>query len=105
MTVVNVNYRLSPEYKPPHGVYDAYAALKYVIHNASILGIDSGNVGIMGEEGGALVAAGVGMLLGSRFESYMVKFQMLLCPQIGDLYMRGEPLANLNEVEKANLAW
>jgi acetyl esterase len=72
--VVSVKYRLAPEAKAPSGVYDAYAATKWVIQNAESLGINAKKIGIFGDEAGAMIAAGVGMMLAEKGESHLVRF-------------------------------
>jgi len=73
-TIVNVDYRLAPEHKAPAGIYDAYAAVKWVIANAAELGIDAKRIAIMGESGGAYICAGVAMELAKGDEAGLVRF-------------------------------
>jgi len=89
-TIISVNYRLAPETKMPAMLYDAYAALKWILDesNATALKIDTSRVALLGDSGGGYVATGVGMLLGERGEGNLVKFMMPQIPMVGDLYVR-----------------
>merc|ERR1719198_1346791 len=79
-TVINVDYRLSPETKQPGGVYDAYAALKWVIANEEKLSIDKNHIAIMGDSGGGYITGAVALVLADKDEGGLIKFQF---PQIG----------------------
>jgi len=74
MVVINVDYRLAPEYKAPLGVLDSYAALKFAVQNADALGIDKSRIGIFGDSGGGYICTGVGMILAQTNESHLVRF-------------------------------
>jgi len=76
-TVINVGYRLAPEARSPSGIFDGYAALKWIIANANTLGIDKGKVGMLGDSSGAWIASGVGMLMAERNEGKLLKFNLL----------------------------
>ena len=82
-----MDYRLAPENKAPAALYDGYAAVKWVVANAETLKIDTNHLCIMGESGGAWVVGGTSILLAERDESHLVKFQALLIPQVGNMYV------------------
>jgi len=63
LTVINCCYRLAPEAKAPKGINDGYAATKWVIENAEMLGVDPKRIAIGGESGGGYITAGVAMRL------------------------------------------
>jgi len=44
---------------------------------------------------------GVGRKLAQEGESHLVKFMLLMIPQIGDMYVRGEPESYFTPVELA----
>ena len=84
MVVFNVDYRLAPEAKCPENIEDFYSALKYVLANASTLGVDAGRVGIWGESGGGYLTAGLCVLLAQRDESHLVKLAVPVIPMLTD---------------------
>lgn len=58
MMVVSVEYRLSPEYKAPAPIEDAYTALVWLDENGASIGADSSRIAITGlSAGGGIVAA------------------------------------------------
>ena len=73
-TIINVDYRLAPEFKAPCGINDGYAALKWVLRHAEELGIDGDRVGVMGESGGGYITGGVAMRLAEGGEGHLVRF-------------------------------
>ena len=50
--VIDVDYRLAPEFPFPTQIWDAWAALKWVFANAASLGIDESRVSIGGLSAG-----------------------------------------------------
>lgn len=81
--IVDVDYRLAPEYPYPHGVNDCYAGLKWVMEHSGELGVDHSMVGLYGESaGGGLVAATA--LKARDFGGPPVKFQAMIAPMLDD---------------------
>jgi acetyl esterase len=77
--VVNVDYRLAPEYKFPIPVYDAYTALIWVSENAvSINGIAS-NIVVGGDSAGGNLAAVVSQIARDQ-NGPAISGQVLLYP-------------------------
>lgn len=86
VTVINVNYRLTPEAPAPKGIFDGYAALKDVLKNCEKYGVDPKRVAIFGESGGAYITAGVSLLLAEKDEGRLVRFQMQQIPMVDDFF-------------------
>lgn len=63
--VVNVDYRLAPEFPFPHQLEDAYAGLCWLVDNAGTLDIEP-PVSVMGASSGANLAAAVSLLARDR---------------------------------------
>ncbi len=80
---VGVDYRLAPENPFPDGVEDCYAALQWVVANASDLKIDPAKVAIGGGSAGGNLTAAVTLMARDR-GGPQVAFQMLFYPVIDD---------------------
>ncbi|CAN8098266.1 unnamed protein product [Discula destructiva] len=79
--VVNVDYRLSPEYPHPTPVMDSFDALKWVVSHASKLGIDAARLAVGGfSAGGCLAAALAIMVRDDPARLPPLKLQLLVVP-------------------------
>jgi acetyl esterase/lipase len=80
--VLNVDYRLAPEYSHPVPLTDCWAALKWAVTSSKELGIDSSRISVGGGSAGGQLAAVVSLL--ARDEPGMPKLvmQLLLVPCI-----------------------
>lgn len=84
-TVFSVDYRLAPEHPFPAGPNDCYAALSWVMNDASALGIDRTKVVLGGASAGGGMAAGVALMNRDR-DKFQLKLQLLLYPMIDNLH-------------------
>ena len=80
---VGVDYRLAPENPFPAGVEDCYAALQWVVDNATDLKIDPAKITIGGGSAGGNLTAAVALMARDR-GGPEVAFQMLFYPVIDD---------------------
>ncbi|XP_054857540.1 arylacetamide deacetylase-like 4 [Eublepharis macularius] len=78
--VVNIGYRLSPEYRPPIQIQDCFTAIIYFLKNAKDYGVDPNSIVIGGDSSGATLAAGICQDLVSRTDLPRPRAQILLYP-------------------------
>ena len=81
--VLSVDYRLSPENRPPAAVEDGFLAYRWVINEAQALGLDARRVGIAGASGGGGIAAALALMIRDR-NAPSPLFQSLLYPMLDD---------------------
>jgi acetyl esterase len=60
--VIAVDYRLAPEHPFPAAVHDALAALGWAREQGSMLGVDAGRVGFVGDSAGATIACSAALV-------------------------------------------
>ena len=96
VVVFNVDYRLAPETKCPNNVKDFYAAIKYVVKNASSLGVDPTKIAIAGHSGGGYICFGAMVMMAQKDETELVKLAMPGIPMVSD-YAFSDPLGMTKE--------
>jgi acetyl esterase len=104
--VVAVDYRLAPEHKFPAAVVDAFAALRFVAHEAGSLRIDPARLAVGGDSAGGNLATVVALL--ARDSAFAgLRFQVLLYPAT-DFQGQYESQARLADgylLTRANQDW
>lgn len=78
--VVDVGYRLAPEYRYPTPILDSWQAYEYVAKNAQSLGIDSAKLAVGGFSAGGHIAAVVSQLARDKKVATRPCFQLLVIP-------------------------
>jgi acetyl esterase len=64
LVIAALDYRLAPEHRYPAALEDVYQAYRWLIDNATDLGVDTGRgIALVGESSGATLAAGLSLLL------------------------------------------
>jgi acetyl esterase len=90
--VASVEYRLAPETSFPAAPEDCYAATKWLVENASPLGVDGDRVAVAGDSAGGNLAAVVALMARDRGEP-RISYQVLIYPAVdvlGDYRSREE---------------
>jgi acetyl esterase/lipase len=87
MIIVDVDYRLAPEFPFPTQIHDSWAALKWVFSKSINLGIDSSRVSIGGLSAGGHLAAVLAILARDDLEMPPLKLQLLVVPVIDVRYI------------------
>lgn len=91
--VVNVDYRLSPEFPHPTPAMDSYGALKWVAKNADALGIDSSRMAVGGFSAGGCLAAAACLMARDDpdpGELPKLRLQILIVPVLDARYVPEE---------------
>ncbi|KAI2639146.1 alpha/beta hydrolase fold protein [Hypomontagnella submonticulosa] len=80
--IVNIDYRLAPEYPHPISATDGWEALKWTFKNAGTLGIDPSRVGVSGLSAGAGIAAVLALQARDGPNFPRLVLQLLIVPVI-----------------------
>ncbi len=93
MIIVDVDYRLAPEYPFPTQIWDAWQALKWVFDKATELGIDKSRVSIGGLSAGGHLAAVLAHLARDEKDMPPLKLQLLVVPSVDGRFipLEGSP--------------
>jgi acetyl esterase/lipase len=84
--IVNVDYRLAPEYPFPAQIWDAWDALKWVFSYSAKLGVDTSRVSVGGLSAGGHLAAVVALLARDEPSMPPLKLQLLVVPAVDARY-------------------
>ena len=90
MVIVDVDYRLAPEFAFPACVWDAWAALKWVIAHASSLGVNPESLSVSGLSAGGHLAAVVALMARDDPDVPPLKLQLLVVPSVDSRYTPAE---------------
>lgn len=90
MIIVDVDYRLAPEFTFPACVWDAWAALKWVIANATSLGVNPESLSVSGLSAGGHLAAVVALMARDDRDVPPLKLQLLVVPSVDSRYTPAE---------------
>lgn len=82
VSLLSVDYRLTPEFAYPVPQEDGYAALHWIHKNSDSLGIDSSRIAVMGDSAGGGLAASVAVMARSRGLPLLLKAQFLIYPML-----------------------
>ena len=82
MIIVDVDYRLAPEYPFPAQIWDSWAALKWVFANAESLGVNKQSVSIGGLSAGGHLSAVLAHLARDEPGMPPLKLQLLVVPAV-----------------------
>ncbi|OBA96968.1 alpha/beta hydrolase [Mycobacteriaceae bacterium 1482268.1] len=78
-----IDYRTAPEHPHPTPVEDCYAALAWLVGQATTLGVDPARVAVMGDSAGGGLAAGVCLMARDRGGPAVAQ-QLLIYPMLDD---------------------
>lgn len=87
---LSVEYRLAPEVRAPKPLEDCYAALQYLVENASKLGVDPARIGVLGESAGGGLAACLAHYAKEK-SGPAIKKQILIYPMLDDRTIKRDP--------------
>ncbi|MFC7397887.1 alpha/beta hydrolase [Chelatococcus sp. GCM10030263] len=87
VSIVAVDYRLSPEHKHPAQIEDAYDSLLWLAENVEQLGFDPMRLGIGGDSAGAQMATAACLLARER-GGPQPRFQLLIYPVLDSNFDR-----------------
>ena len=62
-----------------------------MVDNATLYGIDKNKIGMLGNDGGAWIAAGVGMIMAEHNDGNLLKFNLLQVPMVCNLPLLAAP--------------
>ena len=79
---LSVNYRLAPESHGRMLAEDTFAGLSWLLEHASMLGIDTRRIAVMGDSAGGGIAASVAIL--ARDQNVSLAKQILIYPMLDD---------------------
>ncbi|OKL57324.1 hypothetical protein UA08_07472 [Talaromyces atroroseus] len=99
IVVIDVDYRLAPEFPFPVAIYDCWAAVKWAIAEAQTLNIDPTSVSIGGLSSGGLITAVLAHFARDSSPKIDLKLQLMVVPATD---MRYVP-ASVNETRPLTL--
>ena len=83
MPIASIDYRKAPEHPYPAAPEDCYAGVCWVFDNATALGMNINNIGLMGASAGGGLALATALMLRDR-EGPELKYLLPIYPMIDD---------------------
>ena len=81
--IASIDYRKAPEHPYPAAPEDCYTGVCWVFEHASELGMDTGNIGLMGASAGGGLALATALMLRDR-QGPSLKYLLPIYPMIDD---------------------
>lgn len=91
IVVIDVDYRLAPEFPFPVAIYDCWAALQWAISNARLLNIDPTSISIGGLSSGGLNTAVLAHFARDAIPRIDLKLQLMIVPATDMRYIPISP--------------
>jgi acetyl esterase/lipase len=85
--IVNIDYRLAPEFPHPTQVWDCWAVVKWVVAHAEMLKVDVTRMSVGGGSAGGHLSAVTALLARDDPEIPPLKLQLLIVPATDARYM------------------
>ena len=88
--IASIDYRKAPEHPYPAAPEDCYTGVCWVFEHATNLGMDMGNIGLMGASAGGGLALAVALMLRDR-NGPALKYLLPIYPMIDDRHEQHPP--------------
>ena len=96
MTVISVDYSLSPEHRYPTALNECYAAVRETVMHSDIFGITEKDIILCGDSAGGNICAALSLLARDKGE-FTVPAQILIYPVTNCDYSAESPFASVHE--------
>jgi acetyl esterase len=89
VTIISIDYRLSPEFRYPAALHDVRDVLLHVVQNADQYNINPERIAVCGDSAGGNLSAAI-CLLTRDLKLPNIKAQVLIYPGLGGSFMQSE---------------
>lgn len=103
--VIDIDYKVAPEYMFPCALHECYDVVKWAVENAKSLGINKDKIAVGGHSAGGTLAAGVTMMA-KQSQEFSIVCQILDYPPLdlfSDPSTKRTPPGDIIPYEKARL--